>query len=35
MLEIKLNLSEFKFAPDTKNIKIEVIPRPEALIEED
>ena len=35
MLEIKLNLNEFKFAPSTKNIEIEVIPRPEALIEED
>ena len=35
MLEINLNLNEFKFAPKTKHIEIEVIPRPEALIEED
>lgn len=35
MLEIKLNLNEFKFEPNTKSLEIEVIPRPEALIEED
>ena len=35
MLEIKLNLNELKITPKTKSIEIEVIPRPEALIEED
>ena len=35
MLEIKLNLNEIKIDPITKKIKIEVIPRPEVLIEED
>jgi hypothetical protein len=35
MLEIKLNLNENKIDPNTKNIEIEVIPRPEVLIEED
>ena len=35
MLEIKLNLSELQIDPNCKNIEIEVIPRPEVLIEED
>ncbi|MBY8985474.1 MAG: FAD-dependent oxidoreductase [Candidatus Lokiarchaeota archaeon] len=35
MLEIKLNLSELQIDPSCKNIEIEVIPRPEVLIEED
>lgn len=35
MLEIKLNLNENKIDPNTKNIEIEVIPRPEVLLEED
>ena len=34
MLEMKLNLSELQIDPSCKNIKIEVIPRPEVLIEE-
>ncbi len=34
MLEIKLNLSELQIDPNCKNIEIEVIPRPEVLIEE-
>jgi len=35
MLEIKLNLSELQIDPTYKNLKVEVIPRPEVLIEED
>ncbi|KKK97843.1 hypothetical protein LCGC14_2648710, partial [marine sediment metagenome] len=35
MLEIKLNLSELQIDPNCKNIEVEVIPRPEVLIEED
>ncbi|MHA2035070.1 MAG: NAD(P)/FAD-dependent oxidoreductase [Promethearchaeota archaeon] len=35
MVELKLNLSELKIDPGCKNIEIEVIPRPEVLIEED
>jgi thioredoxin reductase len=35
MLEINLNLNENKIASNTKSIEIEVIPRPEALIEDD
>jgi thioredoxin reductase len=35
MLEIKLNLNELNVTPKIKTIEIEVIPRPEALIEED
>ena len=35
MLEIKLNLSEFNVDSNIKSIEIEVIPRPEVLIEED
>jgi thioredoxin reductase len=35
MLEIKLNLNEIKIESTSKNIEIEVIPRPEVLIEED
>ncbi len=34
MLELKLNLSELQIDPGCKNIEIEVIPRPEVLIEE-
>ncbi|UCC18529.1 MAG: FAD-dependent oxidoreductase [Promethearchaeota archaeon] len=35
MIEIKLNLSEQQIDPDCKTLEIEVIPRPEVLIEED
>ena len=35
MVEIKLNLSELQIDPNCKNIEVEVIPRPEVLIEED
>lgn len=35
MLELKLNLSELKIEPNCKEIIVEVIPRPEVLIEED
>ncbi|MFX0027700.1 MAG: NAD(P)/FAD-dependent oxidoreductase [Candidatus Hermodarchaeota archaeon] len=35
MIEINLNLNEHKIDLNTKNIEIEVIPRPEVLIEED
>ncbi|MHA2007878.1 MAG: NAD(P)/FAD-dependent oxidoreductase [Promethearchaeota archaeon] len=35
MLELKLNLNEFKIDPKCKSIEVEVIPRPEVLIEED
>ncbi len=35
MLELKLNLSEVQIDPNCKNIEVEVIPRPEVLIEED
>ncbi|MFX1570062.1 MAG: NAD(P)/FAD-dependent oxidoreductase [Promethearchaeota archaeon] len=35
MLEIKLNLSEQQINPDCKSLEVEVIPRPEVLIEED
>ncbi|MHA2284097.1 MAG: NAD(P)/FAD-dependent oxidoreductase [Promethearchaeota archaeon] len=35
MLELKLNLNELKIDPKCKNIEVEVIPRPEVLIEED
>ncbi|MHA2391287.1 MAG: NAD(P)/FAD-dependent oxidoreductase [Promethearchaeota archaeon] len=35
MLEIKLNLNEIKIESVSKSIEIEVIPRPEVLIEED
>ena len=35
MLELKLNLSELKIEPNCKEIVVEVIPRPEVLIEED
>lgn len=33
MIELKLNLSEQQIDPNCKNIEIEVIPRPEVLIE--
>ncbi|MFW9901442.1 MAG: NAD(P)/FAD-dependent oxidoreductase [Candidatus Thorarchaeota archaeon] len=35
MIEIKLNLSENQISSDCKNLEVEVIPRPEVLIEED
>jgi len=35
MLELKINLEESGINPDCKSITIEVIPRPEVLIEED
>ena len=35
MLEIKLNLSELQIDHNCKSIEIEVIPRPEVLIEDD
>jgi hypothetical protein len=35
MLEIKLNLSELKIDLDIDNLEVEVIPRPEVLIEDD
>jgi len=35
MIELKLNLNELKIDSKCKNIEVEVIPRPEALIEED
>ncbi|KKK92041.1 hypothetical protein LCGC14_2706920, partial [marine sediment metagenome] len=35
MIEIKLNLSKQQIDPVCKNIEVEVIPRPEVLIEKD
>ena len=35
MIELNLNLAEIGINPECKQIKIEVIPRPEVLIEED
>jgi len=35
MVELKLNLSEYQIDPECKSLKIEVIPRPEVMIEED
>lgn len=35
MIELKLNLNELKIDSESKKIEIEVIPRPEVLIEED
>ena len=35
MIELKLNLSEHQIDPDCKSLEIEVIPRPEVLIEKD
>jgi len=35
MVELKLNLSELQIDPECKSLKIEVIPRPEVMIEED
>ncbi len=35
MLELKINLSEHQIDLDCKNLEVEVIPRPEVLIEED
>ena len=35
MIELKLNLKEQQIDPDCKSLEVEVIPRPEVLIEED
>ena len=35
MVELKLNLSDLQIDPECKSLKIEVIPRPEVMIEED
>lgn len=35
MIELNINLAEIGISPDCKQIEIEVIPRPEVLIEED
>ncbi len=35
MIELKLNLNELKIVSDGKSLEVEVIPRPEALIEDD
>jgi thioredoxin reductase len=35
MLELNLNLNELNINPDCKSLEVEVIPRPEVLIEED
>ena len=35
MVELKINLESLNINPDCKKLKIEVIPRPEVLIEED
>ena len=35
MIELNLNLEEIGINPECKRIEIEVIPRPEVLIEED
>ncbi|MBA7705793.1 hypothetical protein ES703_114632 [subsurface metagenome] len=35
MIEIKLNISEQQIDPKCKTLEVEVIPRPEVLIEED
>ena len=35
MVELKLTLSEYQIDPECKSLKIEVVPRPEVLIEED
>ena len=35
MIELKLNLREQQIDPDCKSLEVEVIPRPEVLIEED
>ncbi|MHA2399369.1 MAG: NAD(P)/FAD-dependent oxidoreductase [Promethearchaeota archaeon] len=35
MLEIKINFNEINIDPDCKSIMVDVIPRPEVLIEED
>ena len=35
MIELKLNLNELQINPDCESLEIEVIPRPEVLIEED
>ena len=35
MIELKLNLNELQIDPDCESLEVEVIPRPEVLIEED
>ncbi len=35
MIELKLNLNEHQIDPNCKSLEVEVIPRPEVLIEED
>ena len=35
MVELKLNLSEYQIDPECNSLKIEVVPRPEVMIEED
>ena len=35
MIELDINLEEVNLNPESKSITIEVIPRPEVLIEED
>ena len=35
IVELKINLESLNINPDCKKLKIEVIPRPEVLIEED
>jgi len=35
MIELKLNLNELQINPDCESLEVEVIPRPEVLIEED
>lgn len=35
MIELKLNLNEFQIDPNCKNLTVEVVPRPEVMIEED
>ncbi|MHA2182001.1 MAG: NAD(P)/FAD-dependent oxidoreductase, partial [Promethearchaeota archaeon] len=35
MVELKLNLNEFQLESDCKSLRVEVIPRPEVMIEED
>ncbi len=35
MIELRINLSEYQIDPNCKSLKVEVIPRPEVMIEED
>jgi len=34
MVELKLNLSNFQIDPKCKSLQVDVIPRPEVMIEE-